>query len=104
MIKRRTRNSVIESLPPPGPLSQHSSKHLDLLFALAYPKRESNDAAFNQARNHSPQKLSGKLMDVQNKMKEDDDDDDEDDDISENEEIEEPLGSVTVSTQAEPTF
>jgi hypothetical protein len=39
-LQRRTRESVIQSLPPPGQLSQNSVKHLDLLFALAYPKRE----------------------------------------------------------------
>ena len=27
----------MQSLPPPGQLSQQSNKHLDLLFALAYP-------------------------------------------------------------------
>jgi len=36
---RRTRESIIQSLPPPGLLSQQSRKHLDLLYALAYPKR-----------------------------------------------------------------
>lgn len=39
-VQRRTRDSVMASLPPPGQLSQSSSKHLDLLYALAYPKRE----------------------------------------------------------------
>lgn len=39
-VQRRTRESVMASLPPPGLLSQQSSKHLDLLYALAYPKRE----------------------------------------------------------------
>ncbi|KAL3924571.1 MAG: hypothetical protein SGILL_000968 [Bacillariaceae sp.] len=38
-ISRRTRASVMESLPPPGQLSQQSGKHLDLLYALAYPKK-----------------------------------------------------------------
>ena len=42
-IERRTRESVIASLPPPGQLSQQSAKHLDLLYALAYPKREGKD-------------------------------------------------------------
>jgi hypothetical protein len=26
-------------MPPPGQLSQQSTKHLDLLYALAYPKK-----------------------------------------------------------------
>jgi len=44
-VERRTRESVIQGLPPPGQLSQVSSKHLDLLYALAYPKREMKDGA-----------------------------------------------------------
>ncbi|KAG7367069.1 ring-variant domain containing protein [Nitzschia inconspicua] len=45
-IARRTRESVMESMPPPGQLSQQSSKHLDLLYALAYPKKmEPKDAS-----------------------------------------------------------
>jgi hypothetical protein len=44
-IQRRTRESVMASLPPPGQLSQQSSKHLDLLYALAYPKREGKDVS-----------------------------------------------------------
>jgi predicted component of type VI protein secretion system len=44
-LERRTRDSVMASLPPPGQLSQQSSKHLDLLYALAYPKREGKDAS-----------------------------------------------------------
>lgn len=39
-VQRRTRESVMQSLPAAGQLSQQSSKHLDLLYALAYPKRE----------------------------------------------------------------
>jgi RING-variant domain/FHA domain len=42
-LGRRTRDSVMASMPPPGELSQQSSKHLDLLYALAYPKRELKD-------------------------------------------------------------
>jgi len=38
-ISRRTRESVMNLMPPPGQLSQQSGKHLDLLFALAYPPR-----------------------------------------------------------------
>ena len=39
-VSRRTRESVMEMLPPAGQLLQQSSKHLDLLYALAYPKRD----------------------------------------------------------------
>jgi len=42
-VERRTRESVMRGLPPPGQLSQHSVKHLDLLYALAYPKRDGKD-------------------------------------------------------------
>jgi hypothetical protein len=38
-IPKRSRESIMQSLPPPGQLSQHSSQHLDLLYALAYPKK-----------------------------------------------------------------
>lgn len=42
-VERRTRESVMRGLPSPGQLSQHSAKHLDLLYALAYPKRDGKD-------------------------------------------------------------
>jgi hypothetical protein len=38
-VSRRTRESVMASMPPPGQLSQQSGRHLDLLYALAYPKK-----------------------------------------------------------------
>lgn len=44
-ISRRTRESVMSSMPPPGQLSQQSGKHLDLLFALAYPQKVEKDAS-----------------------------------------------------------
>jgi hypothetical protein len=47
-VQSRTRDSVMDSLPPPGQLSQQSSKHLDLLYALAYPKRENKDASLDR--------------------------------------------------------
>jgi len=36
---RRTRSGIFNSLPPIGQLAQNSNVHLDLLHALAYPKR-----------------------------------------------------------------
>jgi len=36
---RRTRSGIFNALPPVGQLSQNSFLHLDLLHALAYPKR-----------------------------------------------------------------
>jgi hypothetical protein len=50
-IPRRTRESVMQGLPPPGQLSQQSVKHLDLLYALAYPKRDIKDTS--QSRSNS---------------------------------------------------
>lgn len=38
-ISRRTRENIMESLPPLGTLSQNSPQHLDLLYALAYPSK-----------------------------------------------------------------
>jgi predicted component of type VI protein secretion system len=53
-VARRTRDSVMASMPPPGQLSQQSSKHLDLLYALAYPKRELKD---HSSRSSSMQRV-----------------------------------------------
>jgi len=52
-VERRTRESVMCGLPSPGALSQHSVKHLDLLYALAYPKRESKNASVHGGNNSS---------------------------------------------------
>jgi len=49
-LERRTRESVMESLPPPGQLSQQSAKHLDLLYALAYPKRDGKDLSLGRKK------------------------------------------------------
>ena len=40
---RRTRESIMQSLPPVGGLAQTSPQHLDLLHALAYPKKNHVD-------------------------------------------------------------
>lgn len=38
-LPRRTRENIMESMPALGTLSQNSTQHLDLLYALAYPKK-----------------------------------------------------------------
>jgi len=38
-LPRRTRENIMESMPALGTLSQTSTQHLDLLYALAYPKK-----------------------------------------------------------------
>jgi len=48
-VPRRTRESVMDMLPPAGHLSQQSVKHLDLLYALAYPKRDMKDGIQGRA-------------------------------------------------------
>jgi len=53
-VPRRTRESIMNSLPPAGQLSQQSKQHLDLLYALAYPKRE-KDAGSPSKRSHTVQ-------------------------------------------------
>lgn len=69
VIARRTRESVMEGLPPPGQLSQQSAKHLDLLYALAYPKRDVKEG--------SQSRSSSKVVEAEhNERKVDDDDDD----------------------------
>ena len=42
-LPRRTRDNIMESMPPLGTLSQNSAQHLDLLYALAYPKKMDKD-------------------------------------------------------------
>lgn len=42
-LPKRSRESIMNSLPTPGFLSQQSSKHLDLLYALAYPRKADKD-------------------------------------------------------------
>ena len=49
-LERRTRESVMNSLPPRGQLSQQSAKHLDLLYALAYPKRDGKDTSLSRKK------------------------------------------------------
>lgn len=42
-LPRRTRENIMESMPALGTLSQNSTQHLDLLYALAYPKKIEKD-------------------------------------------------------------
>lgn len=43
-LPRRSRESILNSLPDPGQLSQQSPQHLDLLHALAYPAKKVHDS------------------------------------------------------------
>ena len=47
-LPRKTREYIMESMPPPGTLSQNSSQHLHLLYALAYPKRAASEKDINK--------------------------------------------------------
>jgi hypothetical protein len=47
-LPKRTRESIIDAMPAPGQLSQQSSQHLDLLYALAYPKKMVESAAISE--------------------------------------------------------
>lgn len=71
-VKRRTRESVMNALPPLGCLSQNSSKHLDLLYALAYPKREGKDSSLG--RSFRQTKMVDKVVE-DDEMKEEDEED-----------------------------
>lgn len=64
-VHRRTRESVMQGLPVLGQLTQQSSKHLDLLYALAYPKRDGKDASLSRSVPRSP-----KVVDEADEMKE----------------------------------
>lgn len=70
-ISRRTRESVMETLPPPGQLSQQSVKHLDLLYALAYPKRDLKDGS--QSRSSSKPRMKIVEEAAEGEVKVDDD-------------------------------
>jgi len=49
-LPRRTRESIMKALPKAGMMSQQSGHHLDLLHALAYPKKHAMDMAVNERK------------------------------------------------------
>ena len=54
-LNRRTREQIMDSMPALGTLSQNSPQHMDLLYALAYPKRTAADKEVpKRAKNASP--------------------------------------------------
>lgn len=57
-LPRRTRESIIHGLPPPGQLQQQSRQHLDLLYALAYPDREKEALAKAQKKDSRIEELN----------------------------------------------
>lgn len=67
-ISRRTRESVMESLPPPGLLSQQSVKHLDLLYALAYPKRDMKDGSQSRSNSKPHMKIVEEGLEAEGKV------------------------------------
>lgn len=52
-LPKRSRESIMNSMPGPGRLSQQSALHLDLLHALAYPKRTDKEALMGMSRKSS---------------------------------------------------
>jgi FHA domain len=58
-LPRRTRESIMQSLPPKGQLNQNSRQHLDLLYALAYPDREKEIIAKVQRQENTIEELEG---------------------------------------------
>jgi hypothetical protein len=70
-IARRTRDSVMQTLPSPGLLSQQSSKHLDLLYALAYPKRELKDGSQSRSSSKPHMKMVDEALEAEGKAEED---------------------------------
>lgn len=65
-VARRTRESVMQAMPPPGQLSQQSAKHLDLLYALAYPKRVPKDAGLSRSSSKTPKLIEEVLEEEKN--------------------------------------
>ncbi len=55
-VPRRTREKIMESMPPLGTLLQNSPQHLDLLYALAYPSKavSSDIKELHTPKNRSP--------------------------------------------------
>jgi len=49
-LPRRTRDSIMKALPKTGMMSQQSGHHLDLLHALAYPKKHIMDMPVNDRK------------------------------------------------------
>ncbi len=72
-LPRRSRESIIESMPAPAKLSQTSSKHLDLLHALAYPKKSVEKDAGNGRRKDNLKKDVAEKFTEEAKVEEDND-------------------------------
>jgi hypothetical protein len=68
---RRTREEIMQSLPPPGQLSQQSRQHLDLLCALAYPRRVADKdlAAGRTSSKRAPVKIP-EVVEAETKLEE----------------------------------
>lgn len=49
-LPRRTRDSIMKALPKAGMMSQQSGHHLDLLHALAYPKKHVMDMSVSERK------------------------------------------------------
>jgi hypothetical protein len=55
-LPRRSRDSIMKAMPAAGKLSQQSTQHLDLLHALAYPKKTIKDSSSS-----NPKKKDGSV-------------------------------------------
>ena len=64
-LPRRSRESIIESMPEAGKLAQTSHQHLDLLYALAYPKK-----SFDKNSNNSSKRKERVQKDSSNRPEE----------------------------------
>lgn len=71
LAPRRTREEIMQSLPPPGQLSQQSRQHLDLLCALAYPRRVADKdlAAGRTSSKRAPVKIP-EVVEAETKLEE----------------------------------
>ena len=58
-LPKRSRESIMNSMPGPGRLSQQSGLHLDLLHALAYPKRTDKEGLMGMTRKSSVKRHAG---------------------------------------------
>jgi hypothetical protein len=65
-LPRRTRESIIESMPSAGKLPQTSPQHLDLLHALAYPKKSIEKDTGMMRRKEGSKRNAGDENGIQN--------------------------------------
>mmetsp|Transcript_22689 Transcript_22689/g.52109 ORF Transcript_22689/g.52109 Transcript_22689/m.52109 type:complete len:676 (-) Transcript_22689:289-2316(-) len=63
-VPRRTRDQIMDSMPPIGTLSQTSARHLDLLYALAYPAKNAGAVRGSEYRKAAARPAAAPLAEI----------------------------------------